>query len=333
MVSRRLAYDAARRMRKRPQAGASLRETVLRNMPANVAPLFRAADYGLVTSSVARTAENRSLYDDLNLDTFEGNAKYQWIDEKLGWCHLCNEAFGGTLGVHLSDRDHVCLGLFLMLHSQYPRHWGPRACLHAAFEQYSALHDNATGFALTQDHLHCSNDAVRRAELEAILWHLTRGPNKCLDYALQGLAPMGLWVSGERIFKVNLSRLVSMYLPPMAPGVHSTFCQKCWGRSNQERMYEALNVASMHRANGVEPKMVRDSRAFFMRCLICEMHTALDNRRITPTANFLLEEALRRLSFEMIFLQSMYYMNRMQHVVDRLGGAPTLEELHALNSL
>jgi hypothetical protein len=56
MVSRRLAYDAARRMRKRPQAGASLRETVLRNMPANVAPLFRAADYGLVTSSVARTA-------------------------------------------------------------------------------------------------------------------------------------------------------------------------------------------------------------------------------------------------------------------------------------
>ena len=122
-------------------------------------------------------------------------------------------------------------------------------------------------------------------------------------------------------------------LPPIAPGIHSTFTQKCWGRSNQERAYECLNVAAIHRFYGVEPKTTRDSRAFFMRSLIWEMHTALDNRDVTPVGRTLLEETLRRLSFELVFLQSMYYMNRVQLVVERMGGTPTLEDLHALNLL
>lgn len=310
----------------------AVRQQIATTSPPN-GPLFLAADHGISQCSTARSPLNRSLYDDGRFDCFEGNAKHQWVDMDKSWCHLCDEPVGGSLGVHLGDRDHVCMGLFLLLHSQYPRAWDPRRVLDAAFREHHALFANACGPSMNQDHMHVEADQVRRSELEAILWHLTRGPNRALTHTLQGTAPLALWVSGERIFKVNLSRLVAMFLPPMGPGVHSAFAQKCWGRSNQERMYEALNIATMNRTFGVDPKTGRESRAFFMRVLIWELHTALDNRDISPVAALLVEEALRRLSFELMFLQSMYYMNRIQTVVTKLGGLPSLQDLHQLNSL
>jgi len=337
MSSAVAARVAARRLQAASAARqkSTLRERLEKAAAGGSGPLVRlAVDSGVSIASVGRSPMAQSLFDPLQLDCFDGNSKSMWVDNDAGWCHLCNEPFGTNLGVHMGDRDHGCLGLFLLLYSQYPRHSPPELVVHDAFRRGQVrLAANALGPPTSQEHLHTTSDAVRRSELEAILWHLTDGPNAALTQALKGLAPMALWVSGERIFKTNLSRMAATMLPPIAPGIHSTFTQKCWGRSNQERAYECLNVASIHRHYGVEPKTTRDSRAFFMRSLIWEMHTALDNRDVSLVARTLLEEALQRLSFELVFLQSMVYMNRIQEVVERLGGTPTYADLHALNLL
>jgi hypothetical protein len=371
------------------------------------------------------------MWDPLLLDTFEGSAKHQWVDVERGWCHLCQEPVGGSLGVHLSDRDHVCLAVFIYMYQLFPRGaiMDARDTLQHAFRRYHSLHAHATGSPMSQDHLHCVPDTVRRAELEAILLHLTGGPlgsaitgaaeavlssasavshdeaslvgddggdgggvdsqspavggadsegatilpdgtaaaaaggapvtaarssttttgstgstlgNRSsstrvkytapLTHALQGRAPLPLWVAGERIFKVNIGRLAATMLPPMAPGTQSTFTQKCWGRSNLERMYDALNIARIHKSFGVEPKTTRDSRAFFMRTLFWELHAAMESRELCDTADVLVRDALRRIAFEAMFLQSMYYMNRCQMLVVSLD-YPTLSELQLLQSV
>lgn len=303
---------------------------LLTKQPVNPFPLLCAEDHGVRTASLGRSYSNRGLYDDLRLDVFEGNTKHNWIDEQNGFCHLCQEATGLTTGIHLADREHVCLGLFLYLASLYPRTWSATEVLNNCVAQFMWLHRSSTTLMMTQDHLHTVPDAIRRGELESMLLFLSSEKSGALNYSLQGRCPLQLWTAGERIFKVNISRLVAMMLPPMAPGVHSTFCQKCWGRSNQERMYDALNVGRIHEGHNVEPKNTRDGKAFFMRSLLWELHTVQDTKKMDDVSDLMVDIFLRRVSYEMIFLQSMYYMNRVQELLKKMD-FPTLKDLHDLH--
>jgi hypothetical protein len=353
-------------------------------MPAST-PMPRSDDTFL---PLPRTQLARGIFDEVGVpvELFEGNAKDVWIDGAKGWCHLCSEPVGVAPGTHIGDRDHANMAVYLHLLTIYPRHWAARDVLADALTRFPRLAVHVLGAPHSVDHLHTRDDTARRAELEALLLHLCSPPHRGVAHALQGRAPQALWVAGERIFKTNVLELVAKQLPPMSAGIHTAFTQKVWSRTNLERMYDALNIARIHRSFGAEPKKERLEKAFFMRALFWELHAALDVGEIASAAAsppsspsssdavgvpvspssspsegdtsapdavhesspdggdsassdgadavtvLLLRECLRRMSFELAFLQSMIYMNRAQDVARKLGG-PSWAELEALDAL
>jgi hypothetical protein len=299
-------------------------------------PYTSATDAGHVrASSCAATYRGRSLWDERPFDVVEGNAKQQWVDVDRGWCYMCQEAFGTNLGVHLSDRDHVSLSYFLVMYTQYPREWDAARTLAAAQHRFATVAGHAAGIPLSADHLHCSQDAARRAELRALLMHLMAPPHHALQHALQGTANLGLSMSGERMFKETHSRLHATMFPPSAAGVHTQFTHKCWGRTNCERIYDALDLAELQQRYGATVQTSRGGKTALLRTLFFELCAAVDAKDgvgADDVTLVLLREALRRMAFELTFLVGMGYMNRVQTLVQRLG-YPTLEALHELNAL
>ena len=251
------------------------------------------------------------------------------MDIKTGWCHLCQEPIGSSVGIHIGDRDHMCLALFLHLYVNYPRHWATQSILDSAERKFPGIHEHATTH-LSMDHLHTVEDARRRADLEAILFHLTDDRHKALSHVLQGKSPGSFWYSGERMFKINMTRLATVMFPPMNNGMLTTFTHKCWGRSNLERMYDALNIATIQKHFGSDPKTAKEAKAFYMRCIFWELQSASLRTDIDEVTHLLIASAKRRLSFECIFLQSMQYMNRVHDTVKQLD-YPTPDDLCAMN--
>ena len=108
-----------------PRAGVSKRaaytEYVRGHMTTEPSALFNSHAMGMRAGSTGTSYWTRSLWDDAHHEIFEGNMKHEWIDIKSGWCYLCQEPVGQTMGIHISDRDHGNLNLFLFLFSQFPR--------------------------------------------------------------------------------------------------------------------------------------------------------------------------------------------------------------------
>jgi hypothetical protein len=49
-------------------------------------------------------------------EIFEGNAKFQWVDDEAGWCHLCQEAVSNAF-IHIGEREHQCMSIFVLSES------------------------------------------------------------------------------------------------------------------------------------------------------------------------------------------------------------------------
>lgn len=263
------------------------------------------------------TADSRSSFHRL-CDIFEGNNKHLWLDLKAGWCHLCQEPIGGTMGIHLSDRDHICLSYFLHLFASYPRRWEARKVLLDAKQFQSGLHRACTTHT-TADHLHSKEDAIRRAELQSLFTHLSEPPHCALPHSLHGRTPMAYWVSGERTFKVNVTKLLCSSLPPMSAGMLSYVAQKCWGRSNLERLYDALNFETVLKGYKAALVSGREKKAFFVRSVLWELICSEVREDTSPVTHALIHETLKRVSMELVYLQTMQYMNRIQDLVEKMG--------------
>ena len=376
------------------------------------------------------TAEGESfLFENNKYDIIECNNKAAWADHRTGYCHLCREPIGGSIGIHIGDRDHTSMQVCMIFSSIYPRSWKPKELFNdirssCGMEVEARPNGNATrssnprvsaiemelrrklfspvlAFATNSnncDHLHAYDDTKRRAELESLILHLIDGgtmsridssltkwssvPEELLDEPFQQMrlndarpaahtptmpltalvdAPLNLdaenalvrtrrppnavlthsivepngsfpfWYSGERMWKRHMIKMITMMFPPMQAGVLTNFSQKCWGRVNGERMFDALHIQNVRKSLNLPlvPEN-KERKAFFVRAILWELVSAKMRPGVTPATEALIEITIRRFCFELIFLQTMVYMNKVQDVVESMEYAE-FDELKRLN--
>ncbi|KAH9584270.1 hypothetical protein LSM04_006368 [Trypanosoma melophagium] len=167
--------------------------------------------------------------------------------------------------------------------------------------------------------------------------------------------------SGERLFKSEVSRLIVEWFPAMGPGVITQIAHKCWGRSNLESIFDALHIQEivdtrLHEARvsaarataqskGGSSSLTRNKawkellrrklstkseKALFMRTLFWELTTRCEETSsFTEVECLLLQLVRRQLAFEMVYLQSMKYMQHAD-VTMREISFPSLDKLISL---
>lgn len=414
--------------------------------------VYKPQDTNILTNKITTLYRNRHtsmegesvLFSNNTFDVMECNNKAAWSDHRTGWCHLCREPIGGSIGMHVGDRDHTNMQVSVLLSSIYPRSWKPKDLLddirnEAQGREKLSSNENETSnvkskreatsgselrstlpmpkstlrsqrfrqqyfsgvyaFASStnnHDHLHVYDDALRRAELESLLLHLIDGgtmaridstlnkwsatpANLTVDVPeLQPLeepaassnpapvtsstdAPLLLndqgkpipinrnshavlthsvtepngsfpfWYSGERMWKKHMIKMITMMFPPMQAGVLTNYSQKCWGRVNQERLFDALRIQELRKAMNLPlvPEN-KERKAFFVRAILWELVSAKMRPSVDPVTEVLIEITIKKMCFEMIFLQTMLYMNKVQDVMASLDYIE-YEDLKRLN--
>nr|CCC92749.1 unnamed protein product [Trypanosoma congolense IL3000] len=158
---------------------------------------------------------------------------------------------------------------------------------------------------------------------------------------------------GERTFRAFISELITPLLPPMGPEPTTRLQQRCWGRKNLEIMFDLLGLEALRRLSGVSTaELAKAEKAIIMRQIFYELATVLaecDARELSAVdrksgeisddskhvkcetqehVRLLVELALRRLSFELVYCHTMVLMERVWRLYEDMGypSGKTLEE-------
>jgi hypothetical protein len=274
-----------------------------------------------------------------------GKRSAAWVDEARGYCHLCAAYMTHGRSFHLGfDRDHIALNAIVYLSVMFPRTWSPES-IHRALLGASACRgyrqialDSVigarTGRLVSLDVTNPvplqADDAVRLAELRAILLRLIEGPahSRVIAGSIFDEAPAGMVGQGEKIFRAHVTDLVTVALPPMGPNIQAAFSQKAWGRTNLMVMYDRLGLGEYQGQFGLKPKSNRSDKSSVVRQMIVELALAPVTHAHDPVACLLAEMALHRLAFEAVVLKSAQYMHQAQQAV-ALADYPTAQDLAA----
>ncbi|RNE99634.1 uncharacterized protein Tco025E_08966 [Trypanosoma conorhini] len=296
---------------------------------------------------------------------FDAPNKHLFLDPGGSWCHLCREPLGVSAAGHLSDREHHNHQLFLFLAAAFPRgeygeHFRPSFSPHAVFtgaaRSFPRLVQTVVG-----GHVHTEQDALRRASLESMLIDLSDGESRGgrpILTAFHGAVAPELAHSGERLFKGAVSRLIVEWFPALGPGAITQIAHKCWGRSNLESVFDALRMQSLVNwrcsdaaweaspaARNIAWKSVlrrtlstKTEKATFVRSLLWELTTRCEEAAgcdkalpYTETEKLMLELTRRQLAFEMVFLQSMKYMQHADQLLREMS-FPSVDTLMSMGA-
>ncbi len=139
------------------------------------------------------------------------------------------------------------------------------------------------------------------------------------------------------MFRSNVAEYVTTLLPPLSEQSHTRACQKAWGRKNLALLYEVCNLGGMVQdLHKLPVRREKNSRGALLRQLFAEIHlrrflfdcedagvgfaVMTDGTRVNantaPVACVLLDIAAALLTYEMVYLMTMQYMQRVWPVVE-----------------
>jgi hypothetical protein len=279
---------------------------------------------------------------------FNAVTKANWLDTTKGYCTLCQEPVT-NFGTHTGYWDHVCLHLFFRLCVRYPRNWSAEQILLSSLHQFPSVADYLTDvqfLGLKQ----FGDDRTRVAELRSLLMVLEAEPFGVLKHSPRGTLGIGMNNNGERYFREDVGRLCTALLPPMSAMNVTRFQQKCWGRQNLEEVFDLMDLNTWLISLGLEPKKEKNEKGELLRNVFSELHDGLWRLRFRHTASpsslmvetddefgaegvagslvqrevavVLMDAALKRLAFELVYRKSLHYMTRVQEVIQRHHSPP-----------
>ncbi|AAZ13334.1 hypothetical protein, conserved [Trypanosoma brucei brucei TREU927] len=317
---------------------------------------------------------------------FECPNKHIFLDTNASYCHLCREPLGVSSFTHLSDREHHNVQLFLFLSAAFPRGtlrdatdlsttfakttWraigrGDNTAGESILYHPDEVMDDAARFcprllaAVKGGYAHTEQEALRRASLQSMLILLSSGSITSDGATRREPAVLGVFHgdvlpelahSGERLFKGEVSRLIVEWFPALSAGVGTQIAHKCWGRSNLESVFDALQLQTLinQRCNRAAVRgsgsgwkstlmkglTTKTEKATFMRLLMWELTTrnedvggdTNDGVSLNKVDRLLLELTRKRLAFEMVYLQSLKYMHLADALLQEMS-YPSLEDL------
>jgi hypothetical protein len=244
-------------------------------------------------------------------------SKKVWLDKTRWHCVLCGEPISKLS--HLGWWDHVNRHHWIALTAAYQRSWNAKQVLLTA-ERIIPLPRRSS---ILQSDSVSVFEATRVAQIKALIWHLLA--HRQLSAFSDSLTRTSMAVEGERCFRAVVSSTCLRSMPPMSSECMTRFQQKCWGRKNLERLYDALELGRLlEEYSQCKPEESKDGKGEVMRALLYELFTLRQSGDVL--VSLVAELTLQRSAQELIGFASKDLCQETSVMTERLK-YPTYDEI------
>ena len=105
----------------------------------------------------------------------------------------------------------------------------------------------------------------------------------------------------------------------MAAEIQTQVSHRAYGRTNLEVLYSTLRIPDIQHIFGSRIRRTRDEKAELMRLIFVELHLAFMRPEVDEVSRELVSWCLAAIAFEMLYLQSLVYINKVQPIVEQFG--------------